>query len=98
MIDELKTYLRLDEDSEEVGLYLHSALSYLKNAGVKIPDDLENEKYAQHRLAIYMLATHFYENRLIVNTNTKSGQSVVVPYAFQALLHQLQWGGEEDGV
>lgn len=87
MLDELKEYLRIDGNDEDITLstFLQTSISYLENAGVKQPSDYylivnEKEIFAQHRLAIMMLATHFYENRTtyyaIHNKNSSTANSL----------------------
>ena len=93
LIDELKEYLRIDGDDENrsLQLFLDASISYLKNAGVSLPVNFypaegQEDLYAQHRLTIMMLATHYYENRITV-TNVKNE----LPYGVQMMILQLKW-------
>lgn len=95
LLDELKEYLRIDGDEEDTTLssFIFAAQDFLKDAGVKQPKDYYlivdgKDVFARHRLAIMMLATHWYENRTIyANGNTKNE----VPYGVQTLILQLKW-------
>ncbi|MEX3621867.1 head-tail connector protein [Viridibacillus arvi] len=96
LLEELRGYLRVDEE-DDVSLFLQSAKLYLKVAGVNLPQDLYKivdgeDVYAEHRLAIFMLATHFYENRIVVNPSSIKIAQIAIPYGFQSILMQLQWG------
>ena len=95
LLEELKEYLRIDGDDENqsLSLFIQSAQSYLENAGVKQPSDYflsveGKDVFAQHRLAIMMLATHYYENRIVYSAG-KSGE--VIPYGLQTIILQLKW-------
>lgn len=92
LIDELKEYLRVDGEDEDrtLNTFIKAAQLYLSNAGIKQPKDyylvVGNEDiYAQHRLAILMLATHTYENRLAV-----SNSSSILPFGLESLILQLK--------
>lgn len=96
LLADLRDYLRLDEE-DNPSLYLQSAILYLKNAGINLPPNLYKivdnvDVYSEHRLAIFMLATHFYENRIVINPSSIKIAQVAIPYAFQSILMQLQWG------
>ncbi|MGE7020417.1 head-tail connector protein [Solibacillus cecembensis] len=96
LLDDLKDYLRIDGDDENssLSLFLQSAILYLANAGVKQPSDYYhksvegNDVFSQHRLAVHMLATHYYENRIVYSAG-KSGE--VIPYGLQTIILQLKW-------
>lgn len=95
LLNDLKEYLRIDGDDENRSLsdFLQTAQLYLENAGVKQPSDFYlivegKDIFAQHRLAIMMLATHYYENRVVYNSG-KSGDGI--PYGLQTLILQLKW-------
>jgi hypothetical protein len=95
LLNELNEYLRLDGD-EDSSLFLHAAIVYLENAGVKQPSDYYlrvngKEVYAQHRLAIYVLATHFYENRIVINPNSIKVAQIPIPYGLESMILQLKW-------
>lgn len=96
LIDELKMYLRIDGDEENSSLILlvNAAVSYLKNAGVKIPDNFMDQSVGDvsdslYRLAILMLTTHYYENRTVTATSTR-GEILAIPYGLQSIILQLK--------
>ncbi|MGE7828970.1 head-tail connector protein [Paenibacillus sp. NPDC093718] len=89
MLTELKEYLRLDVSDTEEDTFLLSlitvAKSYIKNATGKVVD----EQNAMHKLAVFLLCTHWYENRnaVLVGTVTKT-----LEYSLQSILFQMEWG------
>lgn len=95
LLDEFKEYLRIDGDEENTSLnsFISSAQLFLEDAGVKQPTDYYlkvdgKDVFARHRLAIMMLATHFYENRIVY----ASGKSnIEIPYGLQSIILQLKW-------
>lgn len=96
LLEEFKDYLRIDGEDEESSLltFIQSAQTYLENAGVKQPTTyylMINGKdvFAQHRLAIMMLATHYYENRLAYAIGNKGSASI--PYGLESIILQLKW-------
>ncbi|HEY4600120.1 MAG TPA: head-tail connector protein [Cerasibacillus sp.] len=98
LLDELKKYLRIDGNDEDRSLstFLQTSISYLENAGVKQPNDYyliveDKEIFAQHRLAIMMLATHFYENRTTITPSTIKTAQQPIPYGLQSMILQLKW-------
>jgi len=98
LLEELKEYLRIDGDDETSSLLmlLQSSMSYLENAGVKQPEDYylkQNDKdvFSLHRLAIMMLATHFYENRIVITPTTIKTAQIPIPYGLQSVILQLKW-------
>lgn len=98
LLDELKDYLRIDGDDENkiLSSFLSSSKLYLENSGVKLPDDfylMVNDKdvFAQHRLAIMILATHFYENRIAITPSTIKVAQIPIPYGLQSIILQLKW-------
>jgi len=98
LLEELKEYLRMDGDDENRSLstFLETAISYLKNSGVKQPDDYYlivdgKDIFAQHRLAVMMLATHFYENRIAITPSTIKTAQQTIPYGLQSIILQLKW-------
>lgn len=95
LLAELKEYLRID-DNENLTLYLHSAILFLANAGVKKPSDLYEVKdgldiRADYRLATCILASHFYENRIVINPITVKVAQIPIPYGLESLILQLKW-------
>ncbi|WP_418301289.1 head-tail connector protein [Lysinibacillus fusiformis] len=98
LIDELKEYLRIDGNDEDRSLstILQSSIFYLENAGVKQPNDYyliveDKEVFALHRLAIMMLATHFYENRIAITPSTIKTAQQPIPYGLQSIILQIKW-------
>jgi uncharacterized phage protein (predicted DNA packaging) len=80
---ELKEYLRVDSDDEDVlitGLQ-KAAEEYLTNAGVNI--DYTKELY---KLAVKVLVNHWYDNRMI-NTDKPVGN---LSYSLSAMINQLK--------
>lgn len=96
LLDELKEYLRIDGNYEDLtlNLFLDSAKIALSNSGVRLPQDLykknENgiEIYPLHRLAILTLASHYYENRQVASQNAQN----IVPFSVQHMILQLKVG------
>ena len=94
LLDEFKEYVRVDGDDENQSLstFLSTAQLVLKNSGVKLPEDYyliinEEDVYAEHRLAVLVLASHFYENRQISSQNAQNQ----IPFSVQTLILQLKW-------
>lgn len=103
LLEELKEYLRIDGDDENASLsmFLQAAISYLENAGVKQPANyylkIDGEDvFSLHRLAIMMLATHFYENRISINPTTIKVAQIPIPYGLQSIILQLKWVGLDE--
>ena len=102
LLEELKEYLRIDGDYEDatLNLFITSAQQFLKNAGVNLPqsyfaEEGQDDIYAMHRLAIYTLAAHYYENRQAVSSNAQN----LVPYSVQTMVLQLKVGDvDEPGI
>lgn len=97
-LDELKDYLRIDGDDENssLSLFLQSAISFLGSAGVKKPTDpfekVDGEdKYSQYRLAVQMLATHWYENRIVITPTLAKVEQTPIPYGLESMILQLKW-------
>jgi uncharacterized phage protein (predicted DNA packaging) len=98
LLEELKEYLRIDGGDEDniLSSFLSSSQSYLANSGVKQPSDYylkvnDKDVFAQHRLAIMILATHFYENRLAITPSTIKVAQIPIPYGLQSIILQLKW-------
>lgn len=98
LLDELKEYLRIDGNDEDRSLstFLQTAILVLENGGVKQPNDYylivdDEDVFAQHRLAIMILATHFYENRIVITPSTIKTAQQPIPYGLQSLILQLKW-------
>ncbi|KQX69234.1 head-tail connector protein [Paenibacillus sp. Root444D2] len=88
MLDELKEYLRLDMDETGEDTFLSSliiaAKSYIKTATGKEVDELNS----LHKLALFMLCTHWYENR---NTVIIGQPSKTLEYSLQSIMFQIEW-------
>lgn len=85
LLEHVKEYLRIDGDHDDdiVGLLIDSAKEYMKNAGV------EEQVNPLYKLAITMLVTHWYENRL----QTPEGRtSDVLKLGLQSIILQLKVG------
>ena len=98
LLDELKEYLRIDGDDENRSLstFIQSSQSFLENAGVKQPSDYYlivegKDVFALHRLALMILATHFYENRVVITPSTIKTAQQPIPYGLQSMILQLKW-------
>lgn len=82
-LDEIKMFLRIDEDTEDellTGLML-AAEEYLLGAGIE--KDYTKEVY---KLTVKMLITNWYENR---NMTDKKLQEI--PYGIKSLIVQQQY-------
>lgn len=89
MLTEVKEYLRLDDAADwEEDAFLQSlitaAKSYIKNATGKTVD----EENSTHKLAVFILVTHWYENRnsVVIGQTTKT-----LEYSLQSILFQMEW-------
>lgn len=94
LLEEFKQYCRIDGTHEDatLNLFIHSAKQTLENSGVVFPADLYEvdknnvELYTLHRLAIFVLGTHYYENRQAVSHVAQN----VVPMSVQNMILQLK--------
>lgn len=86
MLEEVKEYLRVTEDDEQIKGLIVAAQAYLKNAGAT--EDNDNALYV---LAVKILVTHWYENRLPVGKVTEE-----IAYSLRHILTQLKYcyGGD----
>lgn len=85
MTEEVKDYLKLDEDTDEreLNALIRSAEIFIKNTGVNITEELkQNELY---KLAIKILVTHWHENREPV------GKADVLPFSLTSIIVQLKY-------
>ncbi len=82
-IDELKSYLKVDnDDDKDLILSLQTAAEeYLSNAGVV--KKYEKELYT---LAIKLLVSHWYDNRMIQSDKTQTKLS----FSLDAIIMQLK--------
>lgn len=85
MTEEVKNYLKLDEDTDEreLGELIRSAEIFIKNTGVNITAELKNNEL--YKLAIKILVTHWYENREPV------GKADVLPFSLTSIIVQLKY-------
>lgn len=85
-LEELRAYLKDEEESDEVLLSLQKAAEeYLENAG--IPPMYDKELY---KLAIKLLVGNWSENRL----PTVSGNQEAMEYSLKRIMLQMQTGSE----
>lgn len=98
LMNELKEYLRIDGEEEDktLSLFLHASQNVLKNAGVPIPVDPyeklgDEELHGSYRLALMMLATHYYENRLVITPTIAKVEQTPIPYGLQSIILQLKY-------
>ena len=89
MLNELKMYLRLDIDETENDLFLGSLISAASDYIFTATGKTFDEQKAIHKLAIFMLCTHWYENRntVVIGVTTKN-----LEYSLQSILFQIEWG------
>lgn len=80
MLQEIKEYMRLDEDYDDllIQTLITSAETYLLNAGVR--ENYENNLYG---LAIKMLVLHWYENREVI------GEAKKLSFSLDSIITQL---------
>lgn len=83
LLNEVKQYLRIELDwTEEDNLlssFINAAKSYVKNATGKTVDATKEI----HKLAIYLLVTHWYENREVV------GKADKLAFSLDSILMQI---------
>lgn len=85
MMTEIKNYLRIDEDADdsEVNSLIQAAKIFIKNTGVTITEQLEqNDLYI---LAIKILVTHWHENREPI------GKADTLPFSLTSIIVQLKY-------
>ena len=94
---ELKEYLRIDGDDENqtLSLFLHAAKNVIADAGVPVPQDPflkvnEDDLHASYRLGVMMLATHYYENRMVITPTLAKVEQTPIPYGLEAVILQLK--------
>lgn len=97
LMSELKEFLRIDGDDENqtLSLFLNAAKNVLADAGVIVPLDPffkvnDNDLHASYRLGIMMLATHYYENRMVITPTLAKVEQTPIPYGLQAIILQLK--------
>lgn len=98
LMNELKEYLRIDGEEEDktLSLFLRAAENSIKSSGVPVPIDPYalsvdgKELHASYRLALMLLAAHYYEQRTVITPTTIRGESVPLPYGLQSIILQLK--------
>lgn len=89
ILEELKLYLRVDEDDDDtlIKALMLSAEEYLANAGVT--KDYTKELY---KLSVKLLVGHWYENREVerVGKNVRK-----VGYSLESMITQLKYCSDE---
>jgi uncharacterized phage protein (predicted DNA packaging) len=81
MLEEIKNYMRIDEDYDDnlINSLIEAANLYMVNAGVK---NFENDLY---KLAIKMLVLHWYENREVI------GEAKKLAFSLDNIITQLKY-------
>lgn len=82
-IDDLKQYLRIDSDYDDVLIdsLLIAAEEYLSNNGIT-----KNYEKQLYKLAVKLLVSHWYENREVL------GKGDNLKFSLNAILMQLKYG------
>jgi len=99
LMSELKEYLRIDgeEENQTLSLFLHAAQNVIADAGVSTPADPYEvdvngkEMHASYRVAVMMLATHYYENRLVITPTIAKVEQTPIPYGLESIILQLKY-------
>lgn len=101
LMAELKEYLRIDGEEEDttLSLFLNAAKNVLRDADVSNPvnpyEVVDGEDvHASYRLAVMMLSTHFYENRLVITPSMAKVEQTPIPYGLQSIILQLKKYGD----
>lgn len=85
MLDELKQYLRIDWDDED--LFLASLIDIAKDYITKATGKKFDNSNPKHKLAVFLYCSHQYDNRNpVVAQSTKT-----LEYSLQSLLFQIEW-------
>lgn len=84
-IDEIKAFLRIDGNEEDVFLLSLQISAETYFTGADIVKNYSNELY---KLAVKFLIAHWYENRSII------GDSKQIPFSLTCMVTQLQYGGD----
>lgn len=86
MLEEVKDYLRIDHDEEDLQILslISASECYLSNSGVK--KDYENELYV---LAVKLITSQMYENRLGGSLDKSPSYCLSV----QSIIAQLAYSG-----
>ena len=78
----------LDTDRQLLALHMEAAQLYLENAGVA-----RRENNALYDQAVYMLATHYLDNKGVVAENG----TAEIPMGVTSIMHQLRLEDATDG-
>lgn len=91
-LDEIKEYLRIDNDNEDILLesLILASEKYLENTGVK--KNYTNDLY---KLAIKLLVSHWYENRQVEQIG---GHVTKMSFSLETMIIQLKYSGEGGNV
>lgn len=84
-LDEIKVFLRIDDESEDnlLNALMLASEEYLLGAGIE--KDYSKEMY---KLTVKMLVSNWYENRNITDKNLQE-----IPYGLKYLIIQQQYKG-----
>ena len=87
-INDLRRYAGVlpDGDTTTLAACMAAAEIYLQNAGVGAERMQDDPLYD---IAVYMLATHFFDQRGLVDTST--GKAAEIPYGVTVLINQLRF-------
>lgn len=81
-LQEIKDYLRVEDEDDTLLALQRAAEEYLENAGVLV--GYEKELY---KIAIKLLISHWYENRMIYNEKSVH----LLPFSLNAIIMQLKY-------
>lgn len=90
-----KQYSRVDFEDPILSVFLESAKSYLKNAGIEEPQVPEGEEQKEnlYDICVYMIADHWYNCR---GAMTEGRYSKELPYGITAIILQLREGDSKN--
>jgi uncharacterized phage protein (predicted DNA packaging) len=93
MLEEVKQYLRIDGSEEDSFLasLIPAAKIYIKNA----TDINVNENDELQKLAVFLLVSHWYENRQVVAVGTISKE---LEFSLRSILIQMRYCDESSTV
>ncbi|MEG1891363.1 MAG: head-tail connector protein [Clostridia bacterium] len=87
-MDALRRYAGLspDGDAQTLELCMHAAKIWFANAGVR--EFMEGN--ALYNLGVYMLATHYYDNRGVLDSSGALRTDIPLPFGVLSIMHQLR--------
>ena len=87
VLDDIKAYIRVDDDDAQVQSLIDAADGYLVNAGA-----VKDEMNPLYLLAIKMLVSHWYDNREPI------GNAQKLAFGLSDIITQLKYcyGGDAD--